>query len=58
MYFQDVSKTWIRPDEQNLGAGASNCGAPNMQKLSNVQLLQENNKANFRIVAIRLYVKI
>jgi len=60
MLYDDASKQWLRPDEASLpgvGASGAGCGAPNMSKLSNIQMLQENNgKLGFRIVAVRINV--
>uniref|UniRef100_A0A915CMZ3 WH1 domain-containing protein n=1 Tax=Ditylenchus dipsaci TaxID=166011 RepID=A0A915CMZ3_9BILA len=52
MLYEDTSKQWIRPDDPS----AANSGAPNAQKLSNVQLIQDNSAkaVGFRIVAVRI----
>ncbi|KAI1728096.1 WH1 domain-containing protein [Ditylenchus destructor] len=54
MIYEESTKLWVRPDD---AAGPANSGIPTGQKLSNVQLIQDNNakSVGFRIVAIRIH---
>lgn len=56
MLYEDQAKQWVRPGENGSYATITNCGTPDMQKLSNVQILQGTSRTTFRIVAVRIHV--